>query len=98
MTIMVSLFAMVRRFVVRWQSVLAGLGLVLLVLVGVRLWPHPPLKGWKPSSVAVYDDRGKLLRLVLASDERYRLWVYVAAAGGRGAAPRRQLVLVASRL
>lgn len=63
------------RFVLRWQNWLVGAALVFLVLVGIRLWPHPPLSSWKPSSVAVYDDHGHLLRLVLASDERYRLWV-----------------------
>jgi penicillin-binding protein 1C len=66
---------MARRFWVRWQNWLSGLGLALLVLVGVRLLPHPQLQGWKPSSVAVYDNHGRLLRLVLASDDRYRLWV-----------------------
>ncbi|HEX4026730.1 MAG TPA: penicillin-binding protein 1C [Rhizomicrobium sp.] len=75
MTQIASLIAMIRRFVVRWQNGLVGAGLVLALLVGVRLWPHPPLRGWKPSSVAVYDMRGRLLRLVLASDDRYRLWV-----------------------
>ncbi len=63
------------RFVVRWQNWIAGFALVLIALAGVRLWPHQPLKDWKPSSVAVYDDHGRLLRLTLASDERYRLWV-----------------------
>jgi len=63
------------RFVVRWQNWLVGLLLVFAVLVGFRLWPHESLQSWKPSSVAVYDDKGRLLRLTLASDERYRLWV-----------------------
>lgn len=72
------MFGLGRRFVIRWQNWLVGGGLVLAILVGVRLWPHPSLQGWKPSSVAVYDDRGKLLRLALASDERYRLWVPLA--------------------
>lgn len=63
------------RFVRRWQNWLVGAALVLALLAGVRLWPHPSLAGWKPSSIAVTDDRGRLLRLVLASDERYRLWV-----------------------
>ncbi|MEP6897858.1 MAG: penicillin-binding protein 1C, partial [Rhodanobacter sp.] len=40
-----------------------------------RLWPHPPLRDWQPSSTAVYDDHGRLMRLTLASDDRYRLWV-----------------------
>jgi penicillin-binding protein 1C len=63
------------RLVVRWQNWLVGFALLFLLLAGIRLWPHPPLQSWKPSSVAVYDDRGKLLRLTLASDDRYRLWV-----------------------
>lgn len=67
--------ALLRRFVVRWQNWLVGAGLVLMLLAGVRLWPHPALQEWKPFSVAVYDDHGKLMRLALASDERYRLWV-----------------------
>ncbi len=63
------------RFVVLWQNWLVGAGLVFAVLAGIRLWPHRALQSWKPSSVAVYDSRGHLLRLTLASDERYRLWV-----------------------
>jgi len=60
----------IRHFAVRWQNWLVGAGLVLMLLAGVRLWPHPSLQGWKPSSVAVYDDRGKLMRLALARDAR----------------------------
>ena len=59
----------------RWQNWLAGAALLFALLTGIRLWPHPSLQDWMPSSVAVYDDRGRLLRLALASDERYRLWV-----------------------
>ena len=59
----------------RTQNWLVSLLLLFAIVVGIRLWPHPPLQSWKPSSVAVYDDRGHLLRLVLASDDRYRLWV-----------------------
>ncbi|HEX3944831.1 MAG TPA: penicillin-binding protein 1C [Rhizomicrobium sp.] len=59
----------------RTQNWLVSLLLLFAILVGVRLWPHPPLQSWKPSSVAVYDDRGHLLRLVLANDDRYRFWV-----------------------
>jgi penicillin-binding protein 1C len=64
-----------RAFAARRHGWVIGFGLVLALLAGARLWPHPPLQGWKPSSVAVYDTHGKLLRLVLASDDRYRLWV-----------------------
>jgi penicillin-binding protein 1C len=59
----------------RWQNGLMGLLLLALVLIGCRLWPHPPLRDWLPSSTAVYDDHGRLMRLTLASDDRYRLWV-----------------------
>lgn len=63
------------RWLKRWQNGLVGLLLVAGVLVGCRLWPHPSLRDWRPSSTAVYDDSGHLLRLTLASDDRYRLWV-----------------------
>lgn len=63
------------RLLWRAQNWIVGAVLLSAVLVGVRVWPHPPLQNWKPTSVAVYDDRGRLLRLVLASDDRYRLWV-----------------------
>lgn len=49
--------------------------LVLLLLGAARLWPHPPLSEGQPQSLALYDRNGRLLRLVLASDERYRLWL-----------------------
>ena len=64
-----------RSIAMRRRKLLVALGVILALLAGARLWPHPPLKGWKPSSVAVYDAHGRLLRLVLASDDRYRLWV-----------------------
>ena len=54
-------------------------GLVLvLVVVALRLLPHPPLSAHAPQSVAVYDRNGELLRLTLASDDRYRLWLPLA--------------------
>src|ERR1700761_1170085 len=63
------------RWVVRLQNWLVGAALLAALLVGCRLWPHRPLGAWLPSSTAVYDSRGRLLRLTLASDQRYRLWV-----------------------
>jgi penicillin-binding protein 1C len=63
------------RWVQRWQNWLAAVGIVLAIVAGCRLWPHPPLRSWLPSSTAVYDDKGRLLRLTLASDQQYRLWV-----------------------
>jgi penicillin-binding protein 1C len=59
----------------RRRYLIATVLAVLAVLAGVGLWPHPSLEDWKPSSVAIYDDQGRLLRLALASDDRYRLWV-----------------------
>ena len=62
----------------RWQNALVALGLIALILVGCRWWPHPPLRDWLPQSTAVYDDGGHLLRLTLASDGQYRLWTPLA--------------------
>ncbi|MHB1229833.1 MAG: penicillin-binding protein 1C [Halothiobacillus sp.] len=54
------------------------LGLPLLGILGCRLWlinqPHLALSQWLPSSTAVLDDHGRLLRLTLARDEQFRLW------------------------
>lgn len=67
--------AIALRWLRRWQNWLAGFALVVIVLVGCRLWPHPPLARAFPQSTAIYDDAGHLLRLTLASDGQYRLWV-----------------------
>jgi penicillin-binding protein 1C len=64
-----------RQWLQRWQNWLVGAVLLALLLLGCRLWPHPALRDWQPSSTAVYDDHGRLMRLTLASDDRYRLWV-----------------------
>ncbi|WP_430389649.1 penicillin-binding protein 1C [Dyella sp. 20L07] len=63
------------RWLVRWQNWLVGAMLIAAVLLGCRVWPHRPLRDWLPSSTAVYDTHGHLLRLTLASDDRYRMWV-----------------------
>jgi penicillin-binding protein 1C len=64
-----------RQLLWRAQNWIAGVTLLAAVLAGIRLWPHTPLQDWKPTSVAVYDEHAQLLRLVLASDDRYRLWI-----------------------
>ena len=56
------------------QNLTAALGLLALLLIGFRLWPHPPLSQGIPLSTAWYDRHGTLLRLSLASDDRYRQW------------------------
>lgn len=62
------------RWIHRWQNWLVAIALLVAVLVGCRLWPHPSLCDAFPQSTAVYDDAGQLLRLTLASDGQYRLW------------------------
>jgi penicillin-binding protein 1C len=54
----------------------SALVIVLLAVtpVAVRLWPHPRLAARIPSSVAVLDEQGRLLRLTAAADQQYRLW------------------------
>jgi penicillin-binding protein 1C len=58
-----------------WQNWLMALLLIALALVGIRCWPRPPLSANAPGSTAVYDDHGRLLRLTLSSDEKYRQWI-----------------------
>ncbi|MEO6922121.1 MAG: penicillin-binding protein 1C [Collimonas sp.] len=62
-------------FIRRHRQVALGLATVALLLLGLRLWPHPSLRTAAPSSTAVYAKDGELLRLALAPDEQYRLWV-----------------------
>ncbi len=62
----------------RWRRagwVLLALALVAAALAAVRLWPRPGLDEAVPLSTVVRDRDGRLLRLALASDQRYRLWV-----------------------
>ena len=63
----------------RWRrraaAALALLALALLPLLAWRLWPKPPLSAGVPLSTAVLDAEGRLLRLTLAADERYRQWL-----------------------
>jgi penicillin-binding protein 1C len=59
-----------------------GLGVAALLaatLLVVRLWPKPPLSAGVPVSTAVLDADGRLLRLTLAADERYRQWLPIEA-------------------
>ncbi|QJI43251.1 penicillin-binding protein 1C [Pseudomonas sp. ADAK2] len=45
------------------------------VLLGLRLWPHAPLSETTSSSRQVLADDGSLLRMTLAADGQYRLWL-----------------------
>jgi hypothetical protein len=80
-------------------AALTGVAL-LLALALIRTLPHPPLSSHAPQSVAVQDRHGKLLRLTLASDDRYRLWLPLAEISPRLVEavllPRGRLVPLAS--
>lgn len=65
-----------RRLRVGLLTCLLGLGALISI---ARLWPHAPLSRYAPSSTAVYDEHGVLLRLTLASDQQYRLWTPLSA-------------------
>jgi penicillin-binding protein 1C len=58
-----------------WRAMLLLFTTLALMLIASRLYPNPPLSARYTSSVAVYDARGQLLRLTLAKDDRYRLWL-----------------------
>ena len=45
-----------------------------LAIAAIRFWPREPLAARIPSSTAVFDHNGRLLRLTLTSDQQYRLW------------------------
>ncbi len=53
-----------------WATILLSVSVILVWL----LLPAPSLKPYKGESTAFYDRNGKLLRLTLASDERYRIY------------------------
>jgi penicillin-binding protein 1C len=64
------------RGIVRWST----RAILLLLVGGLALWAyrladHPPLASLRPQSVALRAADGSLLRLALASDDRYRLWL-----------------------
>lgn len=47
---------------------------LVVILLGLRLWPAQPLSQLEPSSREVLAADGSLLRLTLADDGQYRLW------------------------
>ncbi len=58
-----------------WKRVLLLFAALIVSLLALQFYPKPPLSTRYTSSVAVYDTRGQLLRLTLAKDDRYRLWL-----------------------
>lgn len=69
-----------RHLLVRRLVFAVGVAAILIVGAAAarRAW-HQPFTALVPSSTAMYDSQGRLLRLSLASDEKYRLWLPVAA-------------------
>jgi penicillin-binding protein 1C len=57
-----------------WRMAAAALLALGSLAAAVRLWPRPPLASQIPSSLAVFDAQGRLLRLTAAQDQQYRLW------------------------
>ncbi len=56
----------------------AALAVMLACVCAVaiaRIWPKAPLRALTPGSTAISTQRGELLRLTLAADGQYRLWV-----------------------
>ena len=56
----------------------ASLGALLAATcatVIARAWPRAPLRALAPGSTAISAEGGELLRLTLAADGQYRLWV-----------------------
>ena len=58
-----------------------GLVIFAVLLAGAcavaiaRVWPKTPLRSLAPGSTAISTEQGELLRLTLAADGQYRLWV-----------------------
>ncbi len=72
-----SLIAAFRAWRRRWtwrDWLLVGT-LLLVALIGIRYWPRAALAERFSSGQAYTDERGRLLRLTLARDDRYRLWL-----------------------
>lgn len=64
-----------RRGLWRWRWMLIASIALAAALTAIRLYPRPGLADAIALSTVVRDREGRLLRLALASDQRYRLWV-----------------------
>ena len=53
---------------------LIALTIMAVAILCIRLWPRAPLSQSFASSTAVYDSNGRLLRLTLSDDDKFRLW------------------------
>ena len=53
----------------------SGFAIFVLAILAIRFWPHATLEARVPVSTAVWSANGELMRVTLAADEQYRLWV-----------------------
>ncbi len=67
-------FRLKRRLFYRLRYCLIALTIMAVALLCIRLWPRAPLSQSFASSTAVYDTNGRLLRLTLSDDDKFRLW------------------------
>ena len=58
-----------------FKKALVLFGLIATLLIALRLYEKPALANLIPHSTAIYAADGSLLRLTLASDSQYQLWV-----------------------
>lgn len=70
--------SMLLKLIKHYQNSLVALLLLSVVVITVRLYPHPPLSESLTFSQTFYDSQHKLLRVTLAEDDRYRLWTPLA--------------------
>lgn len=64
-----------RSLTTRWRVVGGSVLVAVFLLVIIRLWPRPPLAESVSSSRSVTAAGGELLRLTLAGDGQFRLWL-----------------------
>ena len=53
----------------------SGFIVFVMLVLGLRFWPHASLQARVPASTGVWSADGELLRVTLAADQQYRLWV-----------------------
>jgi penicillin-binding protein 1C len=58
-----------------WYAALGVCAAGLSAVMIARVWPKAPLRALAPESTAISTQAGELLRLTLAADGQYRLWV-----------------------
>ncbi len=58
-----------------WYGAIGVFVTALSAVLLAHLWPKVPLRALAPGSTAISTEAGELLRLTLAADGQYRLWV-----------------------